>query len=260
LVVSSNVDELIARAPFVFRGTVESLGEATTAAVAATDLTATVRVNEVVRAPQALRRYAGQLVTVELSTGEGARPGASFMFFTRPKLFADTLVVTELGRQPVAAEAAAAAAGAADARDALARVATAALTARLQAADAVIAGRVAVVRPSTLAAATPELQRPISEHDPQWSEAVVEVTSVVSGTVSPDTPVTVLFPASIDVAWYQAPKYAAGQSGVFLLHSEQVPVAAPEITGPTFTTLHPQDFHAAELEPQIRSLVERIYS
>jgi len=256
--VSSNVDELIARAPFVFRGTVESLGEATTAAVAATDLTATVRVNEVVRAPQALRRYAGQLVTVELSTGEGAQAGASFMFFTRPKLFADTLVVTELGRQPIAA--AAAAAGAADARDALARVATAALTARLQAADAVIAGRVAVVRPSTLAAATPEMQRPISEHDPQWSEAVVEVTSVVSGTVSPDAPVTVLFPASIDVAWYQAPKYAAGQSGVFLLHSEQVPAAAPEITGPTFTTLHPQDFHAAELEPQIRSLVERIHS
>ena len=255
--MSSNFDELIARAPFVFRGTVESLGTATTAAVAATDLTATVRVNEVVRAPQALRRYAGQLITVELSSGEEVEPGSSFMFFTRPKLFADTLVVTEIGRQAV--EAAAAAAGAADARDALARVATAALTARLQAAEAVIVGRVAVVRPSTLAAATPEMQRPLSEHDPQWSEAVVEVNSVVSGSVTTDNPVTILFPASIDVAWYQAPKYAAGQSGVFLLHSEHVPTAAPEITGPTFTTLHPQDFHPAQVEPQIRALLERIH-
>jgi hypothetical protein len=254
--VSSNIDDLIARAPFVFRGTVESLGEASTAAVAATELTATVRVNEVVRAPQTLRRYAGQLITVELSSGEGVEQGASFMFFTRPQLFADTLVVTEIGRQPV--DAAAAASDTASARDALARLATAGLDNRLQSAEAVIVGRVATVRPSQVAAATPGMQLPTSEHDPQWSEAVVQVNSVVSGSVTTDTPVTILFPASIDVAWYQAPKYAAGQSGVFLLHSEHVPAAASEITGPTFTTLHPQDFHPTQLEPQIRAAVERL--
>jgi hypothetical protein len=97
----------------------------------------------------------------------------------------------------------------------------------------------------------------MSEHDPQWSEAVVQVNSVVSGNVAAGGPITILFPASIDIAWYKAPKYAPGQAGVFLLHSEQVPAAAAEMVGPTYTTLHPQDFHAAELEPHIRALVER---
>ncbi len=251
--MSAAMDDLVARAPFVFRGTVESIGTVTTATVAATESSATVRVNAVIRAPQALRRFAGQLITVELTSTEGIEIGVRYVFFARPKIFADTLVVTEIGRQSetgVAAEEG-------GLQDSLTRLATAALTNRLQQAEAVVTGRVAVVRPSQLVAATPELQRPISEHDPQWSEAVVEVNSVISGTVSASGPITILFPASIDVAWYQAPKYAAGQEGVFLLHSDQVPAAAAEVTGPTFTTLHPQDFHPAEVEARIRALVGR---
>ena len=115
------MDDLVARSPFVFHGTVESVGTATTAAVATTELSATVRVNEVVRAPQALRRLAGQLITVELTGFDGIEPGARFIFFTRPKLFADTLVVTEIGRQP---DEGAASAAAADIHDSFARLAT----------------------------------------------------------------------------------------------------------------------------------------
>src|SRR5262245_55774220 len=102
------VEDLVARATFVFRGTVESVGTSTTAAVAATAASATVRVNEVIRAPQALRRYAGQLITVELTTVEGIHQGAQFVFFARPRIFADTLVVTEIGRHAETEEAAAA--------------------------------------------------------------------------------------------------------------------------------------------------------
>jgi hypothetical protein len=251
---TASVEDLLARAPFVFRGTLESVGTTTTAAVAASDASATVRVTEVIRAPQPLHRYAGQLITVELTSTEGIEVGASYVFFARPKIFADTLVVTEIGRHAETAEAAEATAAM---HDSLHRLATGALQTRLEQADAVIVGRVATVRPSLIAEATPGMLQPMSEHDPQWSEAVVEVNSVVKGSVAATGPITILFPASMDIAWYKAPKYAPGQAGVFLLHSEEVPAAAAELIGPTFTTLHPQDFHAAELEPRIRALAER---
>src|SRR5438093_1382904 len=105
---TGSIDDLVARAPFVFRGTVESLGTATTAVVAASPSSATVRVVEVIRAPQPLRRFAGQLVTVELTSPEGIEPGSTYVFFARPRVFADTLVVQEIGRHAETAEAAAA--------------------------------------------------------------------------------------------------------------------------------------------------------
>ena len=247
------MDALLARAAFVFRGRVESLGTTTTAAAAASELSSTVRVVEVIRAPQALQRYAGQLITVELSSSEGVEVGASFVFLTRPKVFADTLVVTEIGRQADTPGAAAES----GVFDSLARVGVAAVQARIDSADAIVVGRVSNVRPSLIAAATPGMWEGLSEHDPAWMEAVVQVDSVMSGDVAASTPVTILFPSSIDIAWYNAPKYAAGQRGVFLLHSDQVPAAAAEVVGPTYTTLHPQDFHPDELEPQLRALVER---
>jgi hypothetical protein len=254
---SASANDLIARSSFVFRGTVESLGTVTTAAVAASEQSATVRVTEVLRAPQPLRRYAGQLITVELASTEGVQQGSSFIFFTQPRLFADTLVVREIGRQ---AEAAAAAEATASMHDTLVRLATGALENRIAQADSVVVGRVATVRPSLIAAATPGMLQPTSEHDPDWHEAVVQVASVISGTAAPDSPVTILFPASIDVAWYQSPKYAPGQAGVFLLHTDQVPAAAAEMVGPTYTSLHPQDFQAAEQEPRVRALIERLRS
>jgi hypothetical protein len=175
------------------------------------------------------------------------------VFFARPKFFADGLVVVELGRRP---DEPAVGAADADMHDAFARAATAGVENRLGQAAAVVAGRVSAVRRSILATSVPSMLPTISEHDPDWHEAVVDVQSVLSGSMQP-APVTVLFPASIDIAWHRAPKYAPGQEGVFVLHSEQVPAAAAGITGPTYTTLHPQDFQAKELEPQIRALIER---
>ena len=59
----------------------------------------------------------------------------------------------------------------------------------------------------------------VSEHDPQWSEATIQVSEVIKGDLR-DKTVTVIFPASRDVAWYLVPKLAAGQRGVWLLSRE----------------------------------------
>jgi hypothetical protein len=65
----------------------------------------------------------------------------------------------------------------------------------------------------------------------------------------------VLFPASIDVAWYAAPKYHAGQTGVWLLHDEGVPAAAAAEYSSVYTSLDAVDFQPAEEQARVRSLI-----
>ena len=88
---------------------------------------------------------------------------------------------------------------------------------RLARADVVVSGHVSEVRPLIAPhkpAAT--LEQPITEHDAQWHEAIVEVIAVHKGRRVPRS-IRVRFPASPDVAWAQATKLHAGQHGTFLL-------------------------------------------
>ena len=61
----------------------------------------------------------------------------------------------------------------------------------------------------------------MSEHDPHWQEALVEVTEVVKGLAG-QRKVVVVFASSKDVLWYKAPKFQVGQHGLFTLHKQQV--------------------------------------
>jgi hypothetical protein len=87
---------------------------------------------------------------------------------------------------------------------------------RFAAADVVVSGRVGQLRAAAPSAPRGKMPGPITEHDPQWQEAVVEVTAVHKGRRVPRS-VRVRFPASTDVAWARAPKLHAGQQGTFLL-------------------------------------------
>src|SRR3954468_15050308 len=93
------MDELVSQAPFVFRGVIESMAETTTAAVAATNRTAVVRVVEVIRAPAAFSGFAGQQVTVTLLQSGQPPPGTTAVFYTRTQLIADSLVLAEVSHE-----------------------------------------------------------------------------------------------------------------------------------------------------------------
>jgi len=64
--------------------------------------------------------------------------------------------------------------------------------------------------------------KPVSEHDPKWREAVVEVDDVHKGAHQKKQ-VVVRFPASKDVMWYHLPKFQPGQQGFFMLHKSLAP-------------------------------------
>jgi hypothetical protein len=261
-------EQLIRRARFVFEGTVQkdTGGEVPGLPGARA---AVVRVDHIVQGPDKLTAFEGREVTVILQKDERVQVGERAMFYTNGAYVGDTLAVESIGHLALPA--------AAVGMRALARPAAVLhrrdLQERLDSADMVVVGRVSSVRlpppepgmralVAGPAGAGP--RRPISEHDPDWREAVIDVDHVEMGGTKRKQ-VVVHFPASDDVRWHKAPKFTPGQEGVFILHrtppeagppAARLAVRALAAPAPeTFTALHPADVQPADRQDEINTLV-----
>ncbi len=271
-------EQLIRRARFVFHGTVQQeQGGAVPGMPGAR--AAVVRVDQIVQGPDKLNTFEGREVTVILQRDERVKAGERCVFYTNGAYVGDTLAVESIGHlalppQAIGVRALARPAAVLQRRD---------LENRIGSADMVVVGRVSSVRvpPSPQAAgmralaagpggAAPQRRRPISEHDPDWREAVIDVDHVEMGA-GKRKQVVVKFPASQDVRWHRAPKFTPGQEGVFILHRTPTPPAPAAATATAargarafagaapaadaFTALHPADVQPAELQDEINTLV-----
>ena len=90
-------------------------------------------------------------------------------------------------------------------------VSDAQVRARLALAEVVVSGVV-----SAAAQVAPPRPPFISQHDPDWWRATIDVASVEKGRVASKT-VTALFANSTDVAWFRSPKLHIGDHRVLLL-------------------------------------------
>ena len=201
-------------ASFIFQGTVVATGAATLAMIDVKDLTAIVRVDRVLRAPEQMEHIAGREITVQLR--EPIDAGATAVFEAQGWLYGDSLAVVETGRQDAPDEEAAERAAAEPALESAAAVDRAAtfrtaLKERAGEASSVVVGRVTGVRETAGRAAEDRL----SEHAPRWAVATVEVDEAVKGRQSGT--IEVLFATSDDVMWRDAPKLTVGQKAVMLL-------------------------------------------
>jgi hypothetical protein len=101
------------------------------------------------------------------------------------------------------------------------------LLARIQSASVVVVGHVREVRRPGKAAGKKTGPVRITEHDPAFAEAVIDVDEEIKGKPS-GKQVVVRFPTSTDVLWYRYPKLEAGKSGVFILQPDAfAPKAEP---------------------------------
>lgn len=228
---ADSVRELTRTAELVFRGTVLKPGAANLEVVEPNDKTAVVRVDETLATAGTLDDFTGKEITVFLREAGSLKAGEQSVFFTTVALLGETLGVVEVGRQGPAA-------------DLRAQVATArgqllaeGLRARLAKSGLAVSGRVVSTKAAAKASSVGGV---ITEHDPQWQEAVVEVRTVLHGQLAEKT-VPVWFPGSVDVMWAGAPKLAAGREGAWLLHRYEA-----EGRGPVWTVLDPQDQLTAE--------------
>ena len=202
-------------ASFIFQGTVVATRAATLDMVDVNDLTAIVRVDRVLRAPEQMERIAGREITVQLR--EPAAVGATAVFAADGWLYGESLAVVETGRRREAEDRAPAAIAVEAGHETVAAADRAegfrsALKARADEASVVVIGRVTGV----METADPSEGR-LSEHDPHWQVATVEVDQAVKG--EPPKTLKVLFASSEDVMWHRAPKLVVGQKAVMLLQT-----------------------------------------
>src|SRR3989454_12239755 len=201
---------LVKQSDIIFIGTVTQVGAVAVPEVPASPRPVVVRLDQVPEKPSAVALATGDSVTVETGRPGSLKAGAQATFYTTGWIFGRGVAVREVGHEPGRSPVVAA-----DERDAVARarreVNDADLKTHIQRAAMVVAGRVEQVRPAELAAA-PARPKRISEHDPDWQEAIIQVEDGIKGAQAGER-VVVRFPGSPDVAWVGTPKFAVGQEG-----------------------------------------------
>ncbi len=229
-------DDLAQEARLVFRGTVQRVKASLMAEVPASEQTCVVRIDEVLQAPQSLAQAAAQRVTVLLPEGSSVTRGEQAVFFTNPWLYGETLAVQAVGLREVSATMAALTHRP---NDPVRTLRQRDRQARIAGSDLVIRGVVMTVRLIEPTTGEPASSRR-NEHDPMWQEAVTRVTAVEQGD-DPGPEVIIRFPASLDIAWRDAPKFRPGDEGRFILRR------LASSTGALFyTALHRYDFQDAD--------------
>lgn len=275
----SSEEELLEQARFIFQGAVRKLKASNMPEIEDTGRTIIVRVDEIIQAPEALAGYVGREITVKLSKGEKVKQGGQAVFYTNGWLCGETIAVESIGHRAV--EAAPLALSATRGRDPARTLADRDLQKRLATADVVVTGRVTSIRlPADAETGRPSRarrarsageeqtrRRPLSEHNPMWCDAVIEVADVEKGSHQKKE-IVIRFPSSNDVRWYKAPKFQPGQEGVFILHKTQKParparrrVAATVTdeeaeTTEAYTALHPEDFQPLQQRAEIKTLIK----
>ena len=100
----------------------------------------------------------------------------------------------------------------------------------------------------------------VSEHDPDWHEAVVEVQSVLKGGQVKGNKVVVRFAGRNDVAWIRSPKFAKNQQSIFCLNRDQASGVPTEKVGgrelAVYTCLGHGDALPMSDAPRVRSLLK----
>lgn len=204
----------------VFVGRVVKVGDVSFAGVPRSPRTIVVGVDEVLEKPKAVSLVKGDRVTVEVKDPSQFRDGAVVTFYANGWIYGDGLAVQEVGHE-LAPELAPVSSGAGSSpkREALAQARQelndAQLRSRIQGADIVVVGRVKAIRRGGPATAA------VSEHDPDWQEAIVHVESGIKGARDGEE-IVIRFPGSMDVGWYGAPKFKPGEEGTFLLEKDKL--------------------------------------
>jgi hypothetical protein len=254
-----NRTEILREADIVIVGTVTEMGAASFPAVPVTERTLIARVDAILEKPEAVALAEGDAVTVEVKDSSGFESGAQFVFYAQGWILGEGVAIREIGHEMLVIDGQAVTFGQADSTVMNIReeLRDSRIQDRTRAADAVFVGRVVAVGPSTMSEVGAPLGS-ISEHDPAWQEAIIEVEAPIKGS-SANQRIVVRFPSSMDVAWTDAPKFKVGQEGTFILQKDQVSgtdkalLAGVEVEA--YTAIRSIDVLDRDEEQRVRALI-----
>lgn len=200
------------KSDFIFRGQIRILHTSTIDSPDAEEM-GVVRVTDIIQSPQNLAGSRGRDVTVRFSDIGSMSVADDLLLFTTIAFLGDEIGLTELASQPWDETRLTAAALQEDLVQTMKEHEANVLREQVRASDVVVLGTVMRTTPRKA-----EVGRD-TEHDPQWTEAIVQVEEQMQG--DPAETVSFLFSASNDVAWFAAPKFNEGDRGVFMLKTHE---------------------------------------
>lgn len=261
------MNKLAGKSDFVFVGTVIKARAALMESLTG-DNTAIIHVDRVVSAPDIFASLGGHEITARFKKMPALRKGTKLTFFANGWLFGDSIALDVVGT----AAATDAKTVAASVRQSFTAEQDRELRVRMASAAMTVVGTVSKVTPSqrdaprtAMAVATPGGTTHISEHDPNWHEAIIDVDEVIKGKKGVKQ-VTVHFPESDDIRWYNVKKYAVGEQGIWLLQpgAKQDPkgitakrLAALPVGPDVLTTLHTADFLPLHELERVKALAKK---
>jgi hypothetical protein len=260
---ATNQATLAKQSSIVFSGTISQLGATSFADVPKSAQTLVVRVDSVFKKPSAVSLKKGDSVTVEVKDPSAFQEGMQAVFYTNGWIFGSGVAVKELGHEigPGSAEAAKAVFASEKAHAPTQQeINDQELRDRLNAADFVVVGRVTDVHRWNLPKSKSGAPYRVTEHDPDWHEAVVEIQSVLKGGKVKGNKIIVRFPQRNDVAWVHSPKFVKNQRGIFCLNKDQISgVPTSKLGGKevnVYTCLGHGDSLPMSEEARVRSLLK----
>lgn len=211
--------DLMKRSSVVFIGTVSKLNAASFAEVPASEKNAVVRVDVLLEKPGAVSISIGQDVTLRLKDPSVFREGMQATFYADGWIVGRGVALTEVDHK-LTQEADSPSIRVTAARsygNARKQLIEAKLRAQIDSADVVALGKVIAVRPLTQTNADKKF---ITEHDPEWQEAIIKIQTGMKGVADGDE-IVVRFSGSMDVAYYRMPKFKEGEERIVLLGKDE---------------------------------------
>ncbi len=234
----TNLERLAGQAELIFQGRVDRLGEATLPIVSATDATAVVMVEQILRRPPGLGDFSGNLITVQFATKPKPARRQELVIFARGWLYGTSMAVKECGHVR--------------AHPSLLRrlidiehmLLERTLQQRVARAEVIVTGRVRDVR---LLPADKESSGERSE----WGEVLLEV---VSWEKAPrrEKPIRVVCPVRPNRRFPRAPVFHRAQEGLWMLRRTRVELLKETV----FMAQDPHDFQSLERLELVRRLIQ----
>lgn len=244
-----------------FVGTVSQVAATSLAAVPKSPQTIVVRVDSVLKKPAAVSLKKGDTVTVEVKDPAAFQEGTQATFYTEGWIFGSGVAVKELGHDaaPSGGAPGAPETGEKTVEQSPSEITDQDLQRLLATADYVVIGRITDVHQWAIPKSAAPRYR-TSEHSANWQEAALQVQSVLKGPKPKKNKMVVRFPLSRDVAWVNAPKFQAGEQGIFILKKDTVSGAPTASVGgykaDAYTCLRPGDWLPTSDEARVRSLLK----
>jgi len=258
---TDNQAALVKQSSIIFAGTVSQVAATSFVGVPKSAQTVVVRVDSVLKKPATVSLKSGDSVTVEVKDASAFQEGAQATFYTDGWIFGSGLAVKELGHSLGAAGEPVPAVGMNAPGEMEGQLSDQQLKDRMNESDFVVVGRVTDVHKWNVPKTKSGAPLHVTEHDPDWHEAVVTVESVLKGGQVKGNKVIVRFPQRNDVAWVNSPRFTKDQKGIFCLNRDKTSGAPTAKMGGkqvnVYTCLGHGDALPLSEEARVRSLLKK---